>query len=78
MIQSRRDSLKEAVVSNSIGVVVAYIAQIIIFPLFGIHGVSPIQNAGLTLIFTILSIIRSYCVRRWFNYVELKKSSFRT
>lgn len=72
MIQSRSDSLKEAVISNSIGVVLAYFAQVFVFPLYGIHNVSPLTNLQLTAIFTVLSIIRSYCVRRFFNYREQK------
>lgn len=38
----------------------------IIYPMFG-HSFSTAQNAGLTAVFTVASIIRGYAVRRWMN-----------
>jgi hypothetical protein len=38
------------------------------FPLFGWH-ISASQNLALGLIYTVISVVRSYCVRRWFNAI---------
>jgi len=45
---------------------VALASQVIIFPMFGIY-VSLSTNLGIMFWFTLISIIRSYVVRRWFN-----------
>jgi len=64
--QSRRHSAIEAILNIFIGIGVAYCAQLIVFPWFDIH-ISHSANLGITLIFTIVSFIRSYFVRRLFN-----------
>ncbi len=67
--QSRRMSLLEAVTSTAIGLLVAYVTQLVAFPLFGIHGTSTGVHVGLTLVFTGVSLVRGYCVRRLFNRI---------
>ena len=64
--QSRLSSLIEACLNTAIGFLVTICAQIVIFPLFGIH-ISFKTNMGVTTCFTVLSVARSYAVRRWFN-----------
>jgi len=64
-MQSRRESLIESIVSNVIGFVVAFGFQLYIFPLFDIH-VSLGNNLLINFYFMIISIGRSYLVRRWF------------
>ena len=66
MIQKRIYSLLESFTNVVIGYLVAVGSQIIIFPLFGIN--IPIQdNFLIGLWFTIISIIRSYILRRIFT-----------
>jgi membrane protein implicated in regulation of membrane protease activity len=65
-MQSKRESIFEAVTSVAIGFVVAIASQLIIFPWFGIH-IPFTDNLLMSVFFTIISIIRGYFVRRWFN-----------
>lgn len=67
MSQSKKGSLLEAFINVVIGYGVAVASQIIIFPLFDIH-VSLSGNLILAGSFTVVSIIRSYTLRRLFNY----------
>jgi uncharacterized membrane protein (DUF485 family) len=60
-------SALEATCSTAIGLLVAYVTQLIAFPLFGIHNTSTGVHVGLTLVFTAVSLVRGYCVRRLFN-----------
>ena len=65
-MQSKRMSLIESVASTAVGFVVAMLTQAVVFPLFGIH-VDMETNAELVLVFTVLSVARSYVMRRLFN-----------
>lgn len=56
----------ESIANVAIGYLVALGAQLVVFPLLGIE-VSLGQNLLLGAIFTVVSIARSYCVRRLFN-----------
>lgn len=60
-------SAVEAVTSTAIGYGVAVGTQFVVFPLFGIR-VSLSEQLGIGLIFTAVSIVRGYCVRRLFNH----------
>lgn len=66
MIQSKKQSLTETVISTFIGLAVSLITQIVVFPLYGME-VSFNQNIQITIIFTVVSIARGYLVRRYFN-----------
>ena len=66
MNQSRAMSLVEAVTSALIGYLVAVMTQFAVFPLFGL-AVGVIQNLGIGVIFTAVSLLRSYAVPRVFE-----------
>jgi hypothetical protein len=66
MTQTRIGSLIEAVINVIIGFAINFTANMLIFPLFGFH-ISAGANFTLGLIYTVISVARSYCVRRWFN-----------
>lgn len=66
MSQTKKQSLKETVISTFIGLAVSLITQIVVFPLYNLE-VSFNQNIQITIIFTIVSIVRGYFVRRYFN-----------
>lgn len=72
MSQSKIQSAIESVVNVAIGYSVAVTAQIIIFPLYGLN-VPLHDNLQIGVLFTIISLIRSYCIRRFFNRL-VKKS----
>lgn len=69
MSQSRKGSAFEASVNIAVGLVISVIANHLIFPLFGFEP-SLKQNIAITLTYTAISFIRSYCLRRVFNYFE--------
>lgn len=53
----------------SLGYIVALISQLVIFPFFGIR-VTLSDNLWIGLWFTVISIIRSYTLRRIFNRIR--------
>lgn len=65
-VQSRRGSMVESVVNVAIGFLVAVLTQVAVFPAFGIH-IPLSSNLGIAAVFTAISIVRSYCVRRIFE-----------
>lgn len=66
MSQPRKWSFAESVVNVVVGLIVAMIAQFTLWPLYGIH-VEIRTNFWLSVWFTAISLIRSYCLRRFFN-----------
>lgn len=66
MVQTRLGSLIEAAMNVAIGYGMALASQLAIFPLFDIH-VSLGTNMWIGAWFTLISLIRSYVIRRWFN-----------
>jgi len=63
MKQSRTMSFVEAVTNVVVGYGVAVATQILIFPMFGLHATLA-QNLKIGAVFTIVSIARSYALRR--------------
>jgi Na+/H+ antiporter NhaA len=66
MTQTRFSSFLEACFNTAIGFVMSMLLSIVVYPMFG-HSFTLTQNVGITLIFTVASILRGYVVRRWFN-----------
>ena len=66
MSQSRLGSFIEAMINIIIGFSINFSANALIFPLFG-WQISPSDNFLLGAIYTVISLIRSYTIRRWFN-----------
>lgn len=66
MSQSRKGSAAEAVANVAIGYVVAIVAQVVIFPLFGIF-IPAAEHLAIAALFTVVSLARSYVLRRLFN-----------
>ena len=65
-MQSKLQSLIESLTNILIGYLTALLSQVLIFPLFDIY-VSLQDNLLIGLYFTIISLLRSYSVRRYFN-----------
>jgi hypothetical protein len=65
-LQSRTASLVEAIANVVVGYGLAILTQVIVFPLFGLQASVP-QNLALGGIFTIVSLVRSYALRRLFE-----------
>jgi hypothetical protein len=66
--QTRLHSLLESVINILIGFAINLIANILVLPLFGFH-VTVGQAFNIGLIFTGISIIRGYFIRRFFNRI---------
>ena len=66
MKQSRLMSFVEAISNVVVGYGVAVVTQILIFPIFGLHTTLA-QNLKMGVVFTIVSIARSFALRRVFE-----------
>ncbi len=71
-MQSRRMSLIEAVANILVGYGLAVLTQIVVFPMFGLQ-VSVSENFLLAALFTGISLIRGYTLRRLFNTLAAKQ-----
>lgn len=68
-MQSRLGSFLESLANVAIGYGIAVGAQLLVFPLFGV--VIPLSsNLAIGIIFTLVSLVRSYLLRRLFNYLH--------
>jgi len=78
MSQTRLGSFVESVINVLIGFGVGVASQVFIFPLFDVH-VSFWANMQMAVWFTVISIVRSYIVRRGFNaYIIHKNNNLQT
>ena len=73
MKQSRVMSLVESVANMIVGYGVAVVTQILIFPIFGLHTTLA-QNLKMGAIFTIVSIARSFALRRVFEAIRMRSA----
>jgi len=62
-------SFVESWVNVAIGFAINFLGQLIIYPLVGIN-VKVGTNLTIGAFFTVVSVVRSYCVRRWFNAIR--------
>lgn len=67
-MQSRMMSAVEASANVAIGYLVSVAANLLILPLFGYH-VSVADSFAIGLAFTAVSLVRSYALRRAFNWL---------
>lgn len=66
MTQTRLGSLYETLINVLIGFGINYVANFLILPLYGFQ-ISAGQNLSMGLLYTGISVARSYVIRRWFN-----------
>ena len=66
MTQSRLGSLIEAITNLVIGFAINWCANMVILPMFG-FDIKPSAAFNMGLVFTVISLIRQYSLRRWFN-----------
>lgn len=65
-MQTRIQSAVESVANVVVGYGVALASQLLVFPMFGIH-IPFSSNLAIGAWFTVISLVRSYVLRRWFN-----------
>jgi len=68
-------SLAESTTNVAAGYGIAVLTQVLVFPLFGLN-ISLSKNLGIGVVFTVISLVRSYVLRRIFN--ALSPSPLRT
>lgn len=71
-MQSRFMSFVESLANILVGFGVAILSQVIVFPIFGIH-VPFVTNLWIGLWFTVISLIRQFILRRYFNGLKFTK-----
>jgi hypothetical protein len=64
-------SLAEALANVAVGYGIAVLTQMAVFPLFGFYA-TLLQNMALGLLFTVISLVRSYCLRRLFEMIRIR------
>jgi uncharacterized membrane protein (DUF485 family) len=67
-MQLKKHSLIESITNIAIGYGVALLSQIVFFPMVGVKA-SMGQNITIGLIFTAVSLVRSYVLRRIFTHL---------
>lgn len=66
MRQTRRMSLVETITNVAVGYALAVAMQLLVFPWFGLHA-SFGENLAIGALFTGISLIRGYALRRLFE-----------
>lgn len=64
--QSPRSAILEAWMNIAVGFAINFIANFLILPLIGAHPTAS-QNFWMGWIFTAVSVVRQYAIRRWWN-----------
>ena len=65
-MQSRKASFAEALTNIAIGLTIGFISNITVLPLFG-YDVNLFDATAISAIFTVISLVRSYIIRRVYN-----------
>jgi hypothetical protein len=73
MKQSRLMSLAESIANVVVGYGLALVTQLIVFPWFGIAA-SFAEHLAIGAAFTVVSILRSYLLRRLFEHWRVGRS----
>ena len=70
-MQTRRMSAVETVANVAIGYAVSLAATALVLPAFG-YPVSGSSAVGISAVFTVISLVRSYVLRRAFNWIGMR------
>lgn len=71
MKQSRWQSLLEAKLNTISAFFISWATMAWVIPLlFPVTGVNASNSFGIVMVFTLISIVRNYFIRRLFNYLE--------
>ena len=68
-MQTKRQSLVETLTSVFVGWLIGVILNLTVLPLF-YYNITVVDSLWVSLIFTAVSVIRSYVIRRFFNSKE--------
>ena len=67
MNQTRLGSMIEAGFNVLIGFCINFVANMAVLPLFGFSSLTMKTNLIIGIVYTVISVVRSYAIRRWFN-----------
>ena len=68
-MQTKKQSVIESLTNIIVGLITSFIIQLVIYPLLGIP-VTINQNIIITIVFFIVSFLRGYLIRRFFNSIH--------
>ena len=68
-MQSKSESMIETLTSVFVGWLIGVILNLTILPLFD-YNITVVDSLWVSLIFTVVSVIRGYVIRRFFNSKE--------
>ncbi len=71
MSQSKSSSIIESITNTTVGILTSFVIQLIIYPLLNIE-VTLSENIIITVVFFVVSVIRMYLLRRFFNKITDK------
>lgn len=74
MSQTRLGSFIEAWANILVGFTISYIANIVVLRSFG-YAVTAGDAFWIGVVFTLISLVRSYVIRRWFNGFKFDKEN---
>ena len=69
-MQSKKSSLIESIVNTFVGLVINIVVSPVIYWITGVT-MSVYQISGTAVLFTIVSIVRNYIIRRFFNKTKI-------
>jgi hypothetical protein len=67
-MQSKLGSFIEAMINILIGFVINFVANLIILPYYGFTTLDAATNFKIGVAFTVISVVRLYVLRRYFNH----------
>ena len=68
-MQSKRESMIETLTSVFVGWLIGVILNLTVLPLFD-YNITVVDSLWVSLIFTAISVVRGYLIRRFFNSKE--------
>lgn len=71
-MQSKKASFYESLANTLSGFILSIFVGYFVFPLFGMPQ-SLMSTVWITAVFTVVSIMRNYVIRRVFNFLHVKE-----
>jgi len=66
-MQTKLGSFAEAWANIAVGFAINFTANLLVLPHFGFTSINAEKAFGIGIVFTIISLARSFVLRRWFN-----------
>lgn len=70
-MQSKKHSAIETATGTAVGFLISWAVTPFIMYAFGYH-VGPTKSFGITVVFTVISLVRGYYIRRVFNWIHTR------